>query len=353
VTVQNRELLRAYGKSLAIAYIIAACLIPTTLPFGVGRSLLMSALTGFLFGTSFFLLTTVRDKIRLPSFALNLLYQTALVSITFLIGGLVAVWAGLAIFSGSSPFDPALIRTGIGYLKPSFVILGLTAGTVVAGIVNALFAIDRKMGPGNIWNWVTGKYYDPREEERIFMFLDMKDSTALAEQLGNLKFSGLVRDFFRDLTYPTLETKGQVSRYIGDEAVLTWKVNDGLQDANCVQLFFKMRAAIEAREPHYLASYGHIPKFKAGLHIGKVVATEVGEIKSEIVFHGDVLNTAARIQGLCGPEEVPLLLSGDLAERLQENGNLNLRSLGMRKLKGKAQELELFTAELHLDRPRT
>jgi adenylate cyclase len=35
---------------------------------------------------------------------------------------------------------------------------------------------------------------------------------------------------------------------------------------------------------------------KAGAHVGRVVATEVGTIKSEIVFHGDVVNTTARVQ---------------------------------------------------------
>ena len=33
--------------------------------------------------------------------------------------------------------------------------------------------IDRKLGPGNLWKMIIGKFYHPREEERIFMFIDL------------------------------------------------------------------------------------------------------------------------------------------------------------------------------------
>jgi adenylate cyclase len=107
-------------------------------------------------------------------------------------------------------------------------------------------------------------------------------------------------------------------------------------------MFFLMQEAIEARRSHYMTRYGRAPEFKAGAHIGKVVATEVGEIKSEIVYHGDVLNTAARIQGLCNQEGHSLLISADLADRLPLSDQFSLMSLGPRSLKGKAVETELF-----------
>ncbi len=320
-------------------------MLPGTVHLGVWRALAMSAIAGFLFGTGFFLLGTITSRIRVRSFALNLLVQTLLTTLTVLVTGVLTVWTAMAVLSGISPFNRGLIEVGLEYMRPGISVPIVLAGTAIAGMINGFFAIDRKMGPGILWSWITGKYYNPKEEERIFMFLDMKDSTAIAEQLGNLKFSALVRDFFRDLTYPVLETSGEVSHYIGDEAVLTWKVEPGLRAANCAQLFFKFEDAIKARSSHYIAEYGLVPEFKAGLHIGKVVATEVGEVKSEIVFHGDVLNTAARIQGLCNEEGVGLLLSADLASRLELPADLTTRSLGMRSLKGKAHELEVFTLD--------
>jgi adenylate cyclase len=74
-----------------------------------------------------------------------------------------------------------------------------------------------------------------------------------------------------------------VSLYIGDEAVITWTPKQGIRDSNCVLVFFRMREAVAARAGHYTRRYGLVPEFKAGLHIGPVIATEVGEVKSEIV----------------------------------------------------------------------
>jgi len=177
------------------------------------------------------------------------------------------------------------------------------------------------------------------------MFLDLRYSTAIAERLGNLKFSALVRDFFSDLTYPVIESKGQVSHYIGDEAVLTWKMANGLQRANCLRwLLYDARKDREA-ERSLRAKYGLVPEFKAGAHAGTVVTTEVGEIKSEIVYHGDVVNTTARIQGLCDTLGASLLISADLAERLGQVSGFQLEPRGAHVLKGKEQPVSFCAVE--------
>jgi adenylate cyclase len=186
-------------------------------------------------------------------------------------------------------------------------------------------------------SWVTGQYYKPRETELVIMFLDMKDSTVLAERLGNLRFSALVRDFFNDLTEPLEATGGEVSHYIGDEAVIYWRPRAVVQSLSLPARFAE---ELEHRREHYVREYGIVPAFKAGVHLGPVVATEVGQIKSEIVFHGDVLNTAARIQGLCNELGEQLLASVDVVHKAGHG--IQLESLGLHRLKGKEEELELF-----------
>ncbi len=52
-----------------------------------------------------------------------------------------------------------------------------------------------------------------------------------------------------------------------------------------------------------------MPEFKAGFHIGKVITAEIGVIKKDIIFTGDVLNTTARIQGLSNTYEVDMITS--------------------------------------------
>ncbi|HWD37376.1 MAG TPA: adenylate/guanylate cyclase domain-containing protein [Fimbriimonas sp.] len=354
MTEKKRQTLLAYRDSLLVAYLISLSITFMTYRLGVVSAILLMLVIGFLFGTSFFFLNMIRDRIRIRWFALNFVIQTALTVLTILVTSGFAIWAGMSILGHVNPFYPGMLQAGQRVVRemPISPTAAIVVATLASGLINGFFAIDRKMGPGVILNWMTGKYYNPREEERIFMFLDMKDSTTIAEKLGNLKFSSLIRDFFSDMTFPILECRGQVSHYIGDEAVLTWKPKAGLEDAKCAQLFFKMQAALEERRAHYVATYGFVPEFKAGLHIGQVVATEVGEVKSEIVFHGDVLNTAARIQGLCNEEGYPLLASAELANQLKmpKKPRLETRSLGTRHLKGKANELEVF-AILEAERP--
>jgi adenylate cyclase len=219
--------------------------------------------------------------------------------------------------------------------------MSLPIGVLMVVPIRFLFALSQKLGPGVLRKWMLGHYHEPREEERIFMFLDMKDSTTLAEELGNLNFSALVRDFFEDLTLPVLQTKAEVSHYIGDEAVLTWTMEAGLANANCVRIFFEFEKSITRRKSYYIENYGLVPGFKAGAHCGKVIATEVGEVKSEIVFHGDVLNTAARIQGLCNQLEEGLLLSEELSRLLKLPPDLRAVGHGKSDLKGKAEEVEI------------
>lgn len=211
--------------------------------------------------------------------------------------------------------------------------------------ITGIRAVASKLGGlGVFWNWIRGYYHNPQQEQRIFMFLDLRGSTSLAEQLGDVKFSALVRDFFDDLTDPVQDTCGQVSHYIGDEAVITWRANKGIESANCIQCFFRAQRAIERRRQHYVEHFRVVPQFKAGVHIGTVVATEVGRIKSEIVYHGDVLNTAARVQGACNELDTDLLLTSDLADRLPQLDWLKLCRVGEVSLKGKAEKVVLYAA---------
>ncbi|HSR16624.1 MAG TPA: hypothetical protein VLM39_00910, partial [Ignavibacteriaceae bacterium] len=69
---------------------------------------------------------------------------------------------------------------------------------------------------------------------------------------------------------------------------------------------------------------------------------EVGDVKKEIVFHGDVLNTAARIQAQCNVLNQDLLISDTALEKINHSGKYYAKSLGIFKLRGKENEVELF-----------
>jgi adenylate cyclase len=203
--------------------------------------------------------------------------------------------------------------------------------------------VSENMGQTILLNFFTGKYHRPTEEERIFMFLDMKSSTTIAESLGHLRYFDMLKEYYSDLSDPVINYSGEIYQYVGDEIVVSWKLKNGLLNNNCIQCFFEMKAAITMQSEKYIAQFGLVPQFKAGLHLGKVTTGEIGVLKKEIIFTGDVLNTTARIQSLCNAYKVDLLISSDLIEQLELNPQFQIQSLGENKLRGRGEMIELFT----------
>ena len=154
-------------------------------------------------------------------------------------------------------------------------------------------------------------------------------------------YYSFLNDFFRDISLPVLNGGGEIYQYVGDEVVLTWKQKVGKKDANCLRVFFAIDAAIESRKKHYLDRYGIVPEYKAGAHLGEVITAEIGDLKKEIVYNGDVLNTAARIQTMCNELGRRFVASKQLIQALVVPEDFSIEQLGAATLRGKAEPLEL------------
>ena len=173
----------------------------------------------------------------------------------------------------------------------------LTIYTLVIYILLSLYInMNLLLGRGVLLKFLLGRYRKPTGEHRIFMFLDIKSSTSLAERLGLDNYYALLNDFFNEISEPVRSTHAEVYQYIGDEVVFTWKTSDGITDSNCLKIFYKIRQKVYGKRKYYRDKYGVLPDFKAGLHVGEVISAQIGDIKREIVYNGDVLNTSARIQ---------------------------------------------------------
>ena len=104
-----------------------------------------------------------------------------------------------------------------------------------------------------------------------------------------------------------------------------------------------MREALAHKSSAFQRTYGLVPTFKAGLHCGRVTTGEIGVIKKDIIFTGDVLNTTARIQGLCNHQGVDILLSEQLAMKLASDPSWLVRPWGQSALRGRDERVMLFT----------
>jgi adenylate cyclase len=180
-----------------------------------------------------------------------------------------------------------------------------------------LFLLIRdKFGPITFVNFLKGKYLRPKREERIFMFMDLKSSTTIAERLGEERYFNFLNDTFSIATPGILLTKGEIYQYVGDEIVISWLTKKGLQRANCISCYYKMITLLKDKSDYFDKTYETQPQFKAGLHFGHVITGEMGIVKREIVYSGDVLNTASRIQSLCNEMNTEILISNNLIKRI-------------------------------------
>ena len=221
------------------------------------------------------------------------------------------------------------------------------AALVYILLVSVVFSFvkiaNEKFGKGVFLKMLLGRYKKPQEEKRIFMFLDLRSSTTIAETLGHFKYSQLIQDCFYDLNDIVPKYAAEIYQYVGDEAVLSWPYKKGLADNNCVALFFEFQNLLLQKAPYYKEKYGLIPEFKAGLHGGKLMVAEVGVVKKELAFHGDVINTSARIQAECNKYNVPILISEKLKDDLHESNLYAMKHIGNVLLKGKHNTVNIFT----------
>lgn len=235
----------------------------------------------------------------------------------------------------SSALDRLL---SFGTLIPLITWLFIVVFTIIALLVND------KYGPGVFRKFLLGRYFVPRREERIFMFLDLRSSTTIAERLGEERYFSFLREVFQFATPAILKHEGEIYQYVGDEIVISWEMEKGIRNANCINTYFDIQEELHHRKRYFLEKYNTHPEFKAGVHQGFVMAGEIGVVKREIAYSGDVLNTAARIQSKCNEFGVDLLFSGDLISRLSFTGR-SPRELGDIELRGKKERVKLFTLQ--------
>jgi adenylate cyclase len=189
-----------------------------------------------------------------------------------------------------------------------------------------------------------GKYHSPKTESRVFMFLDLKSSTRIAEKLGESKYHEFLRDVFADITEPISDNKAEIYQYVGDEVVVSWQLNKIRNKSQCLDIYFDIEKEFDLRKQKYLRKYEVIPFFKAGAHIGDAIAGEIGVIKRDITYSGDLLNTTSRIQSMCNELNSRFLISGQLKEYLDDVlTGWNVNSKGFITLKGKQTGVELFS----------
>ena len=205
--------------------------------------------------------------------------------------------------------------------------------------------ISRLVGGRTLSNIVRGRYHHPRVEERFFLFIDVAGSTGIAERLGPAAVHRFLNRIFVIAGEPIDDHSGEIYQYVGDEIVVTWTVAAGRRDARALGCFFAIECALERAASRFVADFGVRPGLRAALHAGPVIAGEVGDSKREIVFHGDTMNAASRIEQLTRELHRRFIVSADALERVAQRDGYQIEDLGAQALRGRAAPMRVFAVE--------
>lgn len=232
----------------------------------------------------------------------------------------------------------------------------LVISLLLSFVVNFMFWIAQTLGPGVLPNFLGGRYHQPRQETRLFLFIDMRGSSAIAERIGDLDFLRLLNLFMTDIGDVVHRYGGRVHKYVGDEVIATWikPDHDDAQDKKngqagkpgwaegAIQAVYAARDRLAQQAGLYQRLFGLVPEFRAVLHAGPVVVGEMGEIKREIALLGDTINTTAKLEQLAKARPYDIVASQAALEAIGDISGLDILPMGPQVIPGKRQEIVTY-----------
>jgi adenylate cyclase len=197
------------------------------------------------------------------------------------------------------------------------------------------------IGTDTLFHLMVGTYHRPIIEKKAIVFLDINDSTSLAERLGAIETQSLIGKFLFDMSKAVTDHGGEVYLYKGDGLIALWDWRLAVDRNRMLPSIDAMFADLERDEEEYRRRYGVAPTFRVGIHGGDVVVSEQGDTKRSIGIYGMTINIAARMEEAAKAHGVRCAISGDVAEALAGAAD-RLRPIGAEKIRGISGELPIF-----------
>ena len=215
---------------------------------------------------------------------------------------------------------------------------------IIFFVTQLILIINEKYAPGVFIDILVGKYINPKVEKRIVMFIDLKDSTPIAEKLGHAMYFEFIRDFIYRVSQALIEFDATIYQYVGDEVVCSWLFEKG-NTRKCLDAVIESRKNIQKKSEHFRRKYGMVPEFRVGIHVGEVTVGEIGVVKKDLAMSGDTMNTTARIRSACNELHHHFIVSKAFLDNIDLK-TWQTESLGMVDLKGKGSGIELFSLKI-------
>src|SRR6201993_2333951 len=197
------------------------------------------------------------------------------------------------------------------------------------------------IGIENLFHLMIGTYHRPVIQEKVLLFLDINDSTGLAERLGAVQIKSLVGKFLFDISKPITNYGGEIYLYKGDGLIALWNWGEAIRGNRILRAIDAIFAAVRREQRQYQRQFGVVPRFRVGVHGGEVVVSEQGDTKRAIGVYGSTINIAARMEEAAKAHDIACAISGDVAAALSD-GEPRLRPLGDEQIKGISVEIPIF-----------
>lgn len=287
-------------------------------------------------GTEIFLLREGSSMRRLP----RLPFAGVVVLKTIVYGAIVTVVPAVHLFG---LLFPGLLRQSPVDMRTELVTVGFSLAVTLIFVV--VLQAAGLVGRRTFRDLVLGRYRRPRLERRFFLFVDVVGSTPIAERLGPLEAHRFLALVFSAVAEPIAARRGEIYQYVGDEIVVTWTGPEGAREGRPVHCFFEMQATLAAAAAEFRRRFGAEPRLRAALHVGEVVAGEIGEQRRAIVFHGDVMNTTSRLEQAARELGCSFIVSADALDALGAAPEFAYRDLGALALRGRKDPMRAWSIE--------
>jgi adenylate cyclase len=180
---------------------------------------------------------------------------------------------------------------------------------------------------------------DRATEPMTVLFADIRDSTALTEQLSSEDAFVLIADFFARSARVVREHRGSIDKYLGDGymALFPRCVEDALDAALALQ------TAVRELNREKL---GPPIEVGVGLHTGPVTFGTVGDARHiDTTVVSDTVNTAKRVEGLSKRLRAPVVATEDVMHLVREPSRYIVRPLGPQPVRGKREPVDVMAIE--------
>jgi adenylate cyclase len=292
---------------------------------------------------AYLLIFPIRDKLRKYPLWLNFVLKTIILCLA---GALYEIISFYIIYIFVYGINPITTSENLSYyiFKTTWLLNYVESRLLLFIITLLILEINEKYSPGVFTDIFLGKYLKPKEEKRIILFIDLKDSTPIAEKLGHKKYFFFIRDFIHHISLALLEYDGLIYQYVGDEIIVSW-ISTRSNKNKCIQSVVRARRIIQKQTAYYMREYGIVPEYRVGVHLGFVTVGEIGIVKKDLTMSGDAMNTTARIRTMTGELNQKFVGSADFVKNVGLKDS-QIESVGFIDLKGKELPIELFAIKI-------